>query len=168
MVVLLFEYDRTQEAEHWFNYLKTTFTNGVLSDETNMTVEAYAYKQIQAEVLELDPNKATAFIEGLTTQEYLCLIADNPDDDDRAERFRRMAQFVWQSYHDHLPKGAAANRERIALRPLEQLQADELDDLESRLSPVAVAILRGKLHLPPRAPAAPPANPPSPAVGGPA
>jgi len=160
IVVLLYEYNRTQEAAHWFNYMKTTFTNGLLSDETNMTVEAYAYKQIQAEVLELDPNKATGFILGLTTQEYLCLIGD---EDDRAANFKRMAAFVWQAYQSKLPKGT--NGPRIALRPLEQLRGDELDDLESRLSPQAAAMLRNKLGLGPRAPAAPP---PPPAGGGPA
>jgi hypothetical protein len=166
MVVLLYEYNRTQEAAHWFNYLKTTFTNGLLSDETNMTVEAYAYKQIQAEVQELDPVKTTAFILGLTTQEYLCLIADDPEDDDRAENFRRMAEFVWQTFQSRLPKGT--NGPRIALRPMAELRAGELDDLESRLSPVAGAILRGKLRLPPKAPAVPPPNPPPPAGSGPA
>jgi hypothetical protein len=160
-VVLLYEYNRSREAAYWFNYLKANFTNALIGDDTNLTVEAYAFKQIESEVLELDPNKATSLILGLTAQEYLCLISD---DDERAENFRRVAEVVWKSYQSRLPSGT--NGPRIALRPMAQLRADELDDMESRLTPLAAAILRGKLGLGPRAPAAPPPSPPAPAGGG--
>jgi hypothetical protein len=163
-IALMYEYNRTRDAEHWFNYLKTTFTNALFNDETNLTLEAYATKQIQTEVADLDPNKATAFILGLITQEYLCLIAD---DDDRAENFKRMAELVWQGYQSRLPK-EINNQKRISLRPMAQLESDELDDLESRLSPQAKAILHGKIGPRPRMPAPPPPNPPPPTSGGPA
>jgi hypothetical protein len=162
-VVVLFEYNRTAEAARWFNFLRNNFTNALIGDETNMTVEAYAFKQIQSEILELDPNKAGSFILGEIAQEYLCLIAD---DDDRAENFRRTAETVWQAYQNKLPRSPQANPQRIALPDMAKLRSYELDQLESQLAPQAAAYLRNKLGLPPRAPAAPPPNPSAPAGGG--
>jgi hypothetical protein len=161
-VVLLYEYNRTRDASYWFNYLKSNFTNALQSDEVNLTAEGFAFKQIQSQVTEEDPNKAKGFILGLTMQEYLCLIAD---DDERAENFRRMAATVWQSYENHLPPGPKANDDRLRLDPLDKLRTYELDDLEHRLSPQAAAILRNRLGVLPGAPPAPPPNPP-PTGGG--
>jgi hypothetical protein len=162
-VVLLYEYDHTAEAARWFNFLKNNFTNALIGDETNMTVEAYAFKEIQNDILELDPNKAGSFILGEIYQEYLCLIAD---DDDRAENFRRVAETVWQAYQKKLPTNTPENAQRIALPDMKKLRADELDQMEHQLTPQAAAYLRNKLRLPPRAPAPPPPNPTPPAGGG--
>jgi hypothetical protein len=158
-VVLLYEYNRTREAAHWFDYLKANFTNALHADEANLTVEGFAFKQIQSDISEEDPKKAKAFILGLTMQRYLCLIAGDSEDDDRAERFRQMAAFVWQTYEKNLPPGPDPNKARLRLLPLAQMEADELEDLERQLSPQAGAILRNRLGLPPRAPAAAPPNP---------
>ena len=163
-VVLLYEYNRTREAAHWFDYLKANFTNALAPDETNLTVEGFAFKQIQSDISEEDPKKATAFIMGLTMQRYLCLIPGDSEDDDRAERFRQMAALVWDTYQKKLPPGPDPNKRRIALDSMSKIEADELDDLEQRLSPQAGAILRNRLGLPPRAPAAAPANPSPPSA----
>jgi hypothetical protein len=162
-VVLLCEYDRRTEAAHWFNFLKNNFTNALIGDETNMTVEAYAFKQIQTDILELDQNKATSFILSEIAQEYLCLIAD---EDDRAENFKRFAETVWQAYQNKLPKNTPENAQRIALFDMKKMRSYELDQMENQLSPQAAAYLRNKLNLPPKAPAAPPPNPSPPAGGG--
>jgi len=161
-VVLLYEYNRAQEASRWFNYLRLNFTNALIGDETNMTVEAYAFKIIQSEILELNPDNASAFILGEIAQEYLCLIGG---DEDQGENFRRTAEVVWQAYQNHLPKNTPENAQRIALRSMKQLRADELEQMESQLTPQAAAYLRNKLGLGPRAPAP---SPPglSPAGGG--
>jgi len=163
-VVLLYEYNRTQEAGRWFDYLKANFTNALLSDESNLNVEGFAFKQVQAEVLDMDQIKATAFILGLTTQEYLCRIAD---DDDRADTSRRFADAVWRTYQNNLPgKPTDPNYIRMSLAPMAQLRAGQLEDMEHRLSPQAMAILRNKLGLGPKAPPAPPPNGSPPTGGG--
>jgi hypothetical protein len=161
-VVLLYEYDRIRDSTHWFNYMKDNFTNALIGDETNLTAQAWAFKQIQAEVLELDPDKATGFILGELAQEYLCLIAD---EDDRAENFKHTAEVVWKAYQNKLPKNTPENAARIALPSMDNLKLDELEQLENRLPPQGAAYLRAKLRLPPRAPAPPP-NPSPPAGGG--
>jgi hypothetical protein len=163
-VVLLYEYNRAPDALRWFNYLKANFTNGLIGDETNLTVEGYAFKQIQADIPELDPIKATAFILGEIAQEYLCVVAD---DNDQAARFRQFGEAVWRSYQNRIPgKPNDPNYKRIALPPMEQLRADELEEMENQLSPQAAGYLRNRLGLKPRAPAAPPPNPTPPAGGG--
>jgi hypothetical protein len=162
-VVLLYEYNRAQEASRWFNYLRLNFTNALVGDETNMTVEAYAFKEIQSDILELDPTKASAFILGEIAQQYLCLIGG---DEDQAENFSRFAEAVWQGYQNKLPKNTKENAARIALPPMSKFRSDELEDLENQLTPQAAAYLRLKLGLGPRAPAAPPANPSPPPGGG--
>jgi hypothetical protein len=162
-VVLLYEYNRNRDATYWFNYMKANFTNALIGEETNMTVQAYAFKQIQDEILELDPDKATSFILGELAQEYLCLIADQ---DDRAENFKHTAEVVWQAYYNKLPRNTAANAERIALRSMDNLKLDELEQMENQVSPQAAQYLRRKLGLGPREPAAPPPNPAPPAGGG--
>jgi len=162
-VVLLFEYNRTREASHWFNYLKENFTNALVGDETNLTVEGYAFKEIQSQILELNPDQATAFIMGEIEQEYLCLIGGA---DDQAENFSRTAAAVWQGYKNKLPKNTKENAARIALPPMEKLRANELERLESELTPSAAAFLRNRLGLGPRVPASPTPNPSPPAGGG--
>jgi hypothetical protein len=162
-VPLLYEYDHTTEAAHWFNFLKNNFTNALIGDETNMTVETYAFKQIQTDILELDPNKAGGFILGEIYQEYLCLIAD---DDDRALRIKQVADTVWQAYQKKLPTNTPENAQRIALFDMKKMRTYELDQMEHQLTPQAAAYLRNKLNLPPKAPAPPPPNPSPPAGGG--
>ena len=162
-VVLLYEYDHTTEAGHWFNLMRNNFTNALFGDETNMTVEEYAFKQIQTDILELDPNNATSFILGEIYQEYLCRMAD---EDDRALRMKQVADTVWQAYQKRLPTNTLENARRIALPDMKKLRADELDQMEHQLTPQAAAYLRNKLGLLPRAPAAPPPNPTPPAGGG--
>jgi hypothetical protein len=163
-VVLLYEYNRTKEALHWFNYLKQNFTNAFQGGETNMNVEEYAFAQIQADVLELDPNKAASLILGMITQEYLARIGD---DDDRAENFKRTGEMVWRAYMNHLPGPLDdPNAMRIALPPMEKLRDFQLEQMEGMLSPQNANYLRAKLGKGPRASASPPPNPSPPAGAG--
>ncbi len=162
-VVLLYEYNRDREALHWFNCLKQNFTNAITGDETNLTVEEYAFKQIQSEIGELDQPKMTGVILGLISQEYLCLIGD---DADRAENFSHLAEAIWRSYMSRLPGGLNdPNGKRIALEPMSKLRRDELEQMEHYLSPQNANYLRAKLGLGPRTPAAPPPGR-APASGG--
>jgi hypothetical protein len=161
-VVLLYEYNRTREALQWFNYLKANFTNAITGADANLTVEEYAFKQIQAEVGDLDHDKLTSVIMGLISQQYLCLLGDDAEDAARAGNFSRMAEAVWQSYMSRLPGGPQdPNAKRIALPPMGQLRTYELEQMEGWLSPQHANYLRLKLGLGPRAPAGPPPGQPS-------
>jgi hypothetical protein len=164
-VVLLYEYNRERDALQWFNYMKANFTNALIGAETNLTMEEYAFKQIQSDIGDLDRDKAGGTIMGLIEQQYLCLIND---DADRAANFSNLAQRIWESYMSRLPAGQ--NGTRIALDPMAKLRGDELANLEGYLSPEHANYLRLKLGLAPRTPAAPPvaappANAPPPAAG---
>jgi hypothetical protein len=152
-VVLLYEYDRAREAAHWFDYLKQNFTNALTANETNLTAEEYAFKQIQTDIGEEDPVKASSFILGEIAQQYLCLIGG---DEEHAANFGRMAEALWRNYMNHLPAGKT-NGQRIALPPLATLRDAELEQMESQLSPQLANYLRNLLGKGPRAPATPPA-----------
>jgi hypothetical protein len=155
-VVLLYEYNRENEASQWFNFMKANFTNALIGAETNLTVEEYAFKQIQSEIGELDQGKTTATLLGLIEQQYLCLIND---DADRAANFSNVAEMIWRSYMNRLPGGINdPNGRRIALEPMAKLRGYELSNLEDYLSPEHANYLRLKLGLPPRTPTVPPAN----------
>ncbi|HXR08686.1 MAG TPA: hypothetical protein VN765_15220 [Candidatus Acidoferrum sp.] len=165
-VVLLYEYNRDREASEWFNYLKANFTNALIGSETNLTVEEYAFNQIQSEIGELDHDKVTDVILGLLSQQYLCLIGE---DEGRAANFSRLAQAIWQNYMNRLPGGIQdPNGKRIALEPMAQLRRYELEQMEGYLSPQHANYLRLKLQLPPRTPAAPPTQTPPPNASPPA
>jgi hypothetical protein len=161
-VVLLYEYNRERDALKWFNDLKLNFTNAFPGPDANLTLDDYARKQIQSDVGETDPNKITAAILGFIDQEYFCLIGD---DTDRAKNFSDLAEAIWQNYTKRLPGGPEyeQNRQRISLPPMAKLRGDELEKLESYLSPEHANYLRLKLGLPPRAAATPPSSaaPPS-------
>ena len=133
--------------------MKQNFTNALTANETNLTAEEYAFKQIQADIGEEDPAKAASFIMGEIAQQYLCLIGG---DEEHAANFGRMAEALWRNYMNHLPAGKT-NADRITLPPLEKLRDNELEQMESQLSPQLANYLRNLLGKPPRAPASPPA-----------
>jgi hypothetical protein len=143
--------------------MKANFTNALIGAETNLNVEENAFKQIQSEIGELDQSKTTGTILGLIEQQYLCLIND---DSDRAANFSNVAEMIWRNYMSRLPGGIQdPNGRRIALEPMEKLRGYELSNLEGYLLPEHANYLRLNLGLPPRMPAAPPANA-APAAGG--
>ncbi len=150
-IYLLYEDGREKEAQHWFNYLKTIYTNAFVGNEARMSLEDYAVSQIITDNNETDMNKIQASILAMFDREFLCLIMDN---DAQAANYNNMARKIW-TYYNLKIKGAS--KERLGLTPLNQLQQFVLNkvlDPKNGLPPRAAAILRTKLNLPP--PQAPP------------
>jgi len=141
-IVLLYEYNRTREAEYWFNYLKQNFTNALTPAEASQGAEGYALAQINSNINEHDQNKATALILGLIFQEYLGLIAGQEKD---AQRFNLIAHAVWDHYQSRIPAGSDTNR--IQLKPFGLLEGFEFTEVTNRVSRQAAAILEAQLGL---------------------
>jgi len=149
-IVVLYEYDRSAEANYWFNYLRDNITNSI--PDRQLTMEEFALGTIQSEITELDPVKTTAFILGLITQEYLFLLGG---EEDHAANVRNLAATVWRSYQSRLPEGQ--NGQRISLLPLPELRDQQLRIMETWISPQSAALLRNLLGKPRPGPVPPPA-----------
>ena len=158
-VPFLYEFGREKQAQYWFNYVKTLYTNAFVGKEAGMSLDDYAVSQVGTDINETDPNKIEAAILGMFDWEFNCLIRDN---DAQAANYENMAKKIWTYYHQKI-KGASTPR--MGLKPIEQLQQFELKRLlnpQTGLSSQARAILLSKLGLPP------PQAPPPAAVPGPA
>jgi hypothetical protein len=158
-IYLLYEAGREKQAQQWFNYLKTLYTNAFVGKEANISMEDYAVSQIATDINETDMNKVEAGILGMFDREFICLIRDN---DSQAANYNNMARKIWTYYRQ---KTKETSIERLALRPIEQLRQFELKKLldpQTGLPPQARAILLSKLGLPPPQ-APPPAAAPGPA-----
>ncbi len=152
-IPFLYEFGREKQAQQWFNYLKTIYTNAFVGKEASISMEDYAVSQIATDINETDMNKIQASILGMFDWEFICLIRDN---DSQAANYENMAKKIW-AYYDQKTKGSAP--ERVGLKPIAQLQQFELKKVLDRLPPQARAILLSKL---PQAP--PPAAAPGPAA----
>jgi hypothetical protein len=159
-VPFLYEAGREKQAQQWFNYLKTTYTNAFVGKEANMSMEDYAVSQVATDINETDPNKVEAGILGMFDREFLCLIRDN---DAQAANYNNMARKIWAYY---ARKTKLSAKERVGLKPIAELQQFELNKLldpKTGLPPEARALLRTKLNLP-QLQAPPPAAAPGPAA----
>jgi hypothetical protein len=159
-VYFLYEAGREKQAQQWFNYLKTTYTNAFVGKEANISMEDYAVSQVATDINETDQNKIEASILAMFDREFVYYLRDN---DAQAVNYQNMAKKIWNYYHLKL-KGASM--ERVRLKPIEQLQAFELKKLldpQTGLPPRERAILLSKLGLPPPE-APPPAAAPGPAA----
>jgi hypothetical protein len=152
-IYFLYEDGREKEAQHWFNYLKTIYTNAFVGKEAGMSLDDFAVGQIQTDINETDMNKVEAAIQAMFKNEFGCLIRDN---EDQAVNYDNMTKRIWSYYHEKI---SGASDKRLGLKPLPQLRQFVLDKLldptTGLLSPRDRAILRSKLNLP-----APPASPP--------
>jgi hypothetical protein len=150
-IYLLYEAGREKQAQYWFNYLKSTYTNAFVGREASMSMEDYAVSQIATDNNEMDMNKITASILGMFSQEFICLIRDN---DDQAANYNNMAKKIWNYYRARV-KGA--DDRRVGLKPLatlQQMALKQMLDPQTGLPPDAAAVLRTKLGLPAEAPSA--------------
>jgi len=156
-IYMLYEDGREKQAQHWFNHLKSIYTNAFVGKEANISLEDFAVSQIIEDNDETDVNKVTASILGMFDQEFMCLISDN---EDYAENYNNLTKKIWNHY---TKKIAGASSERVALKPLAELQQfalkQALDPKNRIFSPQAIAKLRTVLNLP---------APPPPAASNPA
>jgi hypothetical protein len=155
-VYLLYEDDRMQQAAYWFNQLKTTYTNALVGKQANLSLEDYAIGQIVEGYDEMDMNKVTGAILAMYHRGFVALVLD---ENDKAVNYDDLAWQIWNRYTEKLYD--AAQRQRLALKPLAEIRQmaldQELDPVDPRMPPRAQAILRTKLNLPAAKPAPPPA-----------
>jgi hypothetical protein len=159
MIPLLYEQGRVDQAQYWYNYVKSLYTNAFVNQEQGMDMETYAVSQIMPDINETDQNKVEAALIGLFDQEFYCLLRDN---DAQAVNYDNLAIKVYKHYN---LKTEGASKARLELKPLAQLRKFALDkflDPQSGiLSPEGRALLRTKLNLPAPAATPPPAAAPA-------
>ncbi|MGA2748022.1 MAG: hypothetical protein ABSG59_04530 [Verrucomicrobiota bacterium] len=153
-VYLLYEDGRMNEAAHWFNYLRNTYTNSFVGRQANITLDDYCLGQIVEDNGETDMNKVTASILAMFHNGFECLVRD---DGDRYVNYQNLARRIWDHYHEKI---GDINNQRLSLKPLSQMRQfvldQELDPRNGWMPPHAQAILRTKLGLPSPTAVAPP------------
>lgn len=150
-IYMLYEDDRMKEAEYWFKYLKKIYPQAFVGKEANISLEDYAFSQVNEDIGETDQNKIKAAILSMYDQEFYYLIRDN---DANAENCRNMARKIYEHYK---AKTLPANPDRLYIGTLHDLQQFALDKVLKELRPALAAKLRTKLGLPAAAPAPAPA-----------
>ena len=144
-ISMFYAYGREKDAQHWYNYVKNTYTNAFVGKEANMSMEDYAVSQISEDIGETDMNKIEGTILGMFRQEFYYLVRDN---DVQAVNYQNMAHKIYNHYAQKIGGGSEV---RLGLKPFAQLYQFELDkelDPKTGLPPWAAAILRTKLNLP--------------------
>jgi hypothetical protein len=162
-IYFLYEDGREKQAQEWFHYLKTIYTNAFVGKEANMNLDDWAVSQISTDINETDQNKVEGAIKAMFDRQFRCLIQDN---DDQAVNYGNMAKKIWDHYYG---KVGADTPGRLSLTPLPQLRdfalKKYLDPKSGILSPAGRAILRTKLGLPPPEAIPPPTQSGPPASG---
>ena len=147
-----------EEAARWFEKIRTTYTNAFVGKMANISLDDYVLGQIVENYDELDPKKVTAAILSMFHREFVALVLD---ENDKAVNYQHLAIQIWDRYNEKLYD--AAQRQRLALKPLADLRQvvldREFDPVKPGMSPRAQAILRTKLKLPAPKPTPAPAPP---------
>ena len=155
-VYLLYNYNRTAEANRWMAITKQKYPDAFPPDET---VETYSLKRLTERVRDVDQNRTKVLIEGWLNQHFENLVLD---EDDRAAAVFRMAKQIWDYYND-MSKNRAEARGMEPFPEIYRRIRDSLLDPSTGLPPEYAARLRTKLNLPAPAPAeTPPPNTPTP------
>ncbi len=147
-IYLLYEDDHRNQAEYWFKYLKTTYTNAFVLRQANISLDDYCLSQIVEDNGETDMNKVSASIFAMFHNGFEALVRD---DDDHYYNYEQMAKLIWNHYHDKI---GTINDQRLSLHPLAEMRQFVLDhelDPDPRnggMPPAAQAVLRTKLGLP--------------------
>jgi hypothetical protein len=151
-VFYLYEQNRTNEANSWFQYLCKQYPNKPLLDGKpnslpgKLDLDEFAVARVQEALGDtMSHDDAQAGVEGLLIRSYTCLVLD---EDERAYFYKRMAQQVWKSYMSSLPK---ERMDALGLRPFEEIDREVLRrllDPEHGLKPAPRLALRSKLRLP--------------------
>jgi hypothetical protein len=156
IVYLLYEDNRMKDANYWFNYLKTTYTNAFVLRQANISLDDYCLGQIMTDNSETDMNKVTDSISAMFHRAFLSLIAD---EEDRYENYEAMTKRIFDHYREKI---GDISKQRLQLHSLAEMRDRvlriELDPQNDMMSPEDKAILRTRLNLP--APKAVP-NPPA-------
>lgn len=136
---------RMTEAERWFKYLGEKYPNLPVIDDRpdsyprNLTLQDYAFSNLQIDINETSRDRVKTAIEGLLINSFGSIIAG---DHDRATQLRLNANNVWSAYRKKIP---ADRWPAIGIPPVEETASVILAAMlspESRLRPEARAILQ--------------------------
>jgi hypothetical protein len=151
-VYYLYEQNRTNDANAWFQYLCKNYPNKPLLDGKpntmpgKLTLDEYAFARVQEALGDtMSHDDAQAAIEGFLVQSYTGLVLD---EDERAFFLKRMAQKIWTSYMSSLPK---ERTDALGLKPFEDIDREVLKrllDPQHGLKELPRLALRSKLGLP--------------------
>jgi hypothetical protein len=158
-VYFLYTHNRLREAEKWFNYAKTMYTNAV---PPGMDMDSYALSRVQEDIGDMGVDRTKAIILGLLRNSFVRLALG---DDEQATGYMLFAQKVHNRHQAEIGIDKSTIG-RVGLPPMAQLRDEilkELLDPEEGLHPELADILRTKLNLPAGATA--PTRAPEPGAG---
>lgn len=147
-VYFLYTNNRLAEAETWFKTVKKLYPGAISQDpavEKKMTLEEYAFQQVTEEVKDTNVDKTRSLLIGLYTSAFVDLALD---EDERADRYQRMARAV-RARFDKETKGEAAKRLLLESdSDLKKMAFEHIVSAPRKMPAEAMARLRTKLNLP--------------------
>lgn len=145
IVYLLYEDNRTNQANYWFNYLKTNYTNAFVLRQANISLDDYCLGQIMTDNSEADMNKVTDSIAAMFRRAFRCVVAG---DEDQYENYEVMTKRIWNHYNEKI---GDISKERLKLHSLAEMRDRvlriELDPQNYSMSPEDKLILRTRFNL---------------------
>lgn len=151
-VYFLYENNRLADSAKWYRYLSEKYPDKFLIDGNtnsfprNLTLNEYAVERVKEVVGETSRDGVKAAIEGMLVRAYVDLVIGQSD---RSAGYRLKARLLWDSYMSNV----ADSGERIALRPIEEIEKEvreRLLDPTAAMMPFEMrAILRTELRMPP-------------------
>jgi hypothetical protein len=146
----LYVYNRMADAAKWFKYVgekypdKPIIDNDPTSLPRNVTLDQYVFSNLQVDITETSRDRVKAAIEGLERRAYTALALGR---DDRYEGFSLLAQKIWTTYEEKIPRDREA---AIGLPPMTDVKREILAkmlDPRNGVPAEARAIIRTKLNL---------------------
>jgi hypothetical protein len=129
-VYFLYTYDRMDQAQKWFAYLKEQYPDAI---PENQDLRAYALSRVGEVVGETSRVRTQAVLEGVLYQAYYNLALQETD---RAEKFMEMARGVWKRYMSQVQ--GTMSEERVGLEPFPKSSRDVRDQfLNPETSPLS-------------------------------
>lgn len=161
-VYFLYANDRIPEALKWFKYLgekypgKPLLTNKPDSLPGQITLEEFALGRIVEDVSETSRDRVTAILYGHARTGYRMLAIGNRK---QFDGLRALSRMLYRTYMNKIGEGA--NRERVGLRNVDEIEAEVLKELldseRSPWPPELRAALRAAMGLPVETPVEKPA-----------
>jgi hypothetical protein len=162
----LYIYNKKVDAVFWYNYFGKTYPNKSLLVNSfvtpdKMSLDDYIVAELWDEIDSGSVDQTTGLIEGLLRTAYKSLVLGEE------ERYTGLQNLVQRAWTHYMNKVKTARSGAVDLPPLNDLRENvQKRLLNGELTPMAGAVLRTRLHLPPPT-NAPPAVIPVPATNAP-
>jgi hypothetical protein len=122
-IPLLYINGRVNQAAHWFDYMKATYTNALILRQKDLSLRDFVIATVTEDDSGTDMNRVMANLVGMFTSEFICLVGDN---DAEAVNYSRLATDVYNHYHDKI---GPTSDQRLRLKPLAEIQQRVLDEM---------------------------------------